>query len=702
MRKFRVFLAAVEDPEDPVLIGRLMKLSHRSEKAARILLGKLPAQLAEGVDRDGVEYLRSFMDGVGARLQVKEVRPGSKMKRQSSAPARQPVALNLIQRFSWGFEVLTWTWRRQAPLLLMVMAAAMLSELSIAWLAGILGGVEISTDNPLALAQVLEKPLFFAVVLTLQIAVALLSVWYQAALIRMSALHMEGSREVPLGEILRSAWRRLPELTTVAVVLVLLLFLGFAVVILFVGTLFLPEYSAAAGLFTLVGLLFVCLLLAALTLAGPIAVLESVSPLAALQRARELSHGRRWRIFAALLLPGMALAIAGFVLEVLLVSLGLAASAVGLLLAGVIFYGLGLVSLFLLNFVVTSFYFEGRILTEEWEPPWELVPHPSWPADEGWTRPAGARGLRAWLELIVAALVSVVLLLAGLALLAAKMEQLPPEAAEPPAAPAWIPEQPMLQKAPEEVPDIVRQSLPDSPETAELSAPSAFSGPLLRLATGTFFAQANGSLMWLDISLEGVVGVPEETDPKDLLELHIAGVFGPGGGNLYDEQSLSPGGDRRSVILRPNGTGGFSSTYIVRLRPGVRREDVDLIAGEALLRVPTEVQGITLGSDDVGHGEDLFPDLSVSLTAMEADRAEVRVLGSRAGQRVIRLEGIDASGARIKPQSMDSIVFDGRVELKAQFSTPVEAVRLLLLEGWEESRHPFDLRVGEGLNLPLE
>ena len=131
MSRYRVYLEAVQNPNDPVLISRLAKLSRRDEQAVRHLLSHLPALLADGVDETLARRLARHLGRAGARVEI-----------ASEAGSQPPAAsLNLFQRIGWGFRVFRDTWGRQVLLLLVRVptsvsgqSCAVASSSSLPWL----------------------------------------------------------------------------------------------------------------------------------------------------------------------------------------------------------------------------------------------------------------------------------------------------------------------------------------------------------------------------------------------------------------------------------------------------------------------------------------------------------------------------------------------------------------------------------------
>lgn len=433
MERFRVFIERVDDPENPDLIARLTKLTRKKdERAVRALLANLPALLADRVEKEAAERLRGYLENQGARVIVKEirwqnVRGASRQKTAGSGPA----ALKLAGRFGWGFEILRATWGRQATLLLLIAAVMLGAESAIAF--GVAGALATPSDNPMAIMRVVQSPVLVLSIFVIQIAVTIVMFWYQAAVIQITAAFMEEGDAGKLSQLLRNSVRRTPELITAVGLLLLPLFLVFGVVTLSGSALFLPEWPAVAALSTILALVVMTFFLVGFALVGPVTVLETIGPWAALKRAWVLSRGRCWRIFGnfLILILGMILAVLGIELLVLAAGLltpvtGGFTGAISILISLGLIFALYLVGMFLLNFIASAFYFEARVVTEGWRPPWSMVPDPSWQVSEETAELAAGRGVRAWLELLGYTIAAVALLLASLGFLTSKMMELRP------------------------------------------------------------------------------------------------------------------------------------------------------------------------------------------------------------------------------------------------------------------------------------
>ena len=100
MTKFRVFIEAVDDPENPDLIARMGKLSrHKDERSIRALLANLPAVLAKGMDESTAERVQAYLGEVGAHVVLKPVTPAAKA-RPAASELPSPAATAAASRTS--------------------------------------------------------------------------------------------------------------------------------------------------------------------------------------------------------------------------------------------------------------------------------------------------------------------------------------------------------------------------------------------------------------------------------------------------------------------------------------------------------------------------------------------------------------------------------------------------------------------------
>lgn len=348
-----------------------------------------------------------------------------------------PTALKLSQRFAWGFEILRKTWGRQAALLLLMVAVMVGGEFLITFGFGV-SGASLMPENPMAFMPALQSPLFLLAVLVVHSVAAIAMFWYQATLIQAVATFMQDGDAGELPRLLLGSVRRTPELITAIGLLLLALFIAFGVLSLGSSALFLPEYPEIVALFTLLSLVILTFFLVGFALVGPVAVLESIGPWAALRRAWGLSRGRRWRILGNFLVLALGLILGSLGVQILMLPMGFFAALLGglggvvsLLISLALFFALYLLAMFLLNFMACAFYFEARVVSERWAPPWIMAPDPSWPISEGMAEQATGRGVRAWLELLGYTIAAFVLLLVGLGFLTAKMMELQPAAQAP-------------------------------------------------------------------------------------------------------------------------------------------------------------------------------------------------------------------------------------------------------------------------------
>jgi hypothetical protein len=121
---------------------------------------------------------------------------------------------------------------------------------------------------------------------------------------------------------LHDAWR-MGRVGAVLAATVLLFLLGIAVlvpVVIAVVVLALLHLAPVAILLGILGgigcVVFEILLVIRLSLTLPVVVLEHLSPVAAIKRSWQLSHGSFWRLFGILVLTGIIVAVAGSVLAI--------------------------------------------------------------------------------------------------------------------------------------------------------------------------------------------------------------------------------------------------------------------------------------------------------------------------------------------------------------------------------------------------
>ncbi len=448
MAKYRVFLEGVKDPENPMLISRLVKLSKRDESAVAVLLDDLPAILADGVDKDAAERLRKYLEPAGARVMLKAIGAHAKTIKNKGHGANAksiknkghgPKSLNFFKRMSWGIEVFSETWGRQVLLLLVLLCVVIGSEI----LLGLLTGVPIlrtrGPDNPMAALTLLQSPRVVAGLVLTQVVIMLAVFWYQASMIRLVAAFMEEGGTTPLADIMHDGLKRTPELVSAVGLILLPVLLVYGGLGLGLSTLLLPDSPAMLAFSLLLLSLLMLLVFIGFALVGPVSVLESLGPWAVLKRSWTLSRKRRLRIIGNLLLLMIGLLVVVIGVQ-LIAGLALPASLFvefaveggellglpAIIITMLVFLGLYILALFLINFMMTAFYFEARVCNEDWAPAWEMVPHPSWPASDALAEPAAGRGVRAWVELLLFSLLGLALVAGGMALMGSRILSMMP------------------------------------------------------------------------------------------------------------------------------------------------------------------------------------------------------------------------------------------------------------------------------------
>jgi hypothetical protein len=162
---------------------------------------------------------------------------------------------------------------------------------------------------------------YFGVLIALVLVTALISLVLNAALTGMlSAVIGRGvlGRRTGLGE----AWR-IARVGPVLGATVLLVLLGVAVLVpvalavVVLALLHLTPAAVAIGIIGWIGsVVFEVLLVIRLSLTLPAVVLEGISPVAAIKRSWQLSHGSFWRLFGILGLTGIIVTVAASVLSI--------------------------------------------------------------------------------------------------------------------------------------------------------------------------------------------------------------------------------------------------------------------------------------------------------------------------------------------------------------------------------------------------
>ena len=232
---------------------------------------------------------------------------------------------------------------------------------------------------------------------------------------------MSGRRAGP-AMLIAAGVRRLPVVFTAIVIVGLPIWLIDAAALAGVGVI-------GAGLGRLIlfgvtlGLTAIWGLVAALVL--PVASLERIGPFAAFRRGLRLGTGRRfslllalvvWTSVAGTLAYGLGLAL-GWLGQTVGGASGATAALVVVVASLVIWSVFVTFTLAVYGFLLVSFYFEARIIDQQWHPGWLETLHPTWPLAAVPDPPAGAAGPTDWM-LALGAVAVLIAVLAGVTLLA--------------------------------------------------------------------------------------------------------------------------------------------------------------------------------------------------------------------------------------------------------------------------------------------
>jgi hypothetical protein len=181
-----------------------------------------------------------------------------------------------------------------------------------------------------------------------------------------------------------------------------------------------------------------------------------------------------------------------------------------------------------------------------------------------------------------------------------------------------------------------------------------------------------------------------------LLELWIQGVKDAQGKDLYVADSRGQGESGSRVWLRHDGQGRLQGIRRVALRAGLAPGTIAFMQGEVRLNMPGELQKVALGTDALGHVQQVNPGFSVTLTRMEGEQVDLTASGEGELAAVVAL---NSSGETMESIGYTAIEINNAMEYKAQFPRPVSRVILSVASGIQSSRHPFLLRPGQPLIL---
>jgi hypothetical protein len=218
---------------------------------------------------------------------------------------------------------------RQNPAATLGLSAILLTIYGVASTAfslvirGLVGQLSISPGQNLTHAQV-QHLLFdvFAVVLPSALGVVVLAIFIELVLTGLLTVVIGRGvlgQKVSMGEAWRLALPRLPAVLG-AIVLAGLCILSLWVAVAVIITVFvlLHVYGLAIALGIIAGIAAFCVTLwfsIMFSLAVPVVVLEREGPVSALARSWRLVRRSFWRVFGILVLAGIVVAFAGFVLQ---------------------------------------------------------------------------------------------------------------------------------------------------------------------------------------------------------------------------------------------------------------------------------------------------------------------------------------------------------------------------------------------------
>lgn len=671
MRRYRVFIESVEDADNPALLTCLVRFSHRDRAAVRVMLGNLPAPLADGVDAESAARLTDLLAPLGCRLFLK---PHTVPK---TTELEGPRALSLYHHLAWAWAVLGQTWGRQLLLFFALGFLMLAAQVAVALGVAALQGVDLFSGETLPLRDLLQLPLVWVAILAIQLLALLAGFWYISGLMRLIDAFMEEGGRGSLGVVMGDAWRRTPELITgvglmVAPLLPLLTVVGINLDDWFAG-------SAGQGpiMLSLFLLLLVVILMFGFVLAGPALVYETLSPWSGLRRGWLLSAGRRLRLvghLSVLCLGVLALGFGGHELGRHIHVSALIAPPWGVLadvLLGTVFrLALLLLTLYALAFTLNAFYFEARILEEGWRPAWAVVPHSSWPASHGDPMRVRGRGLRAWLELLIHALVWLLLLMVVLFHLSGR-----------------IPDLPSLQKLQQELAGWVAESQPATKQARAEALPGGIQVSLVRQKyTGKAGDHAQLSI---DVRLSGLQAIPLGFETGRLLAIRFRDVLDAAGNALINPaKSLMLGS--ADVHLSLDHSGGLTGRRILSYPIVAQAPAIETVQGDLQLRIPEGLRALVF--EHAGGEPQGYAGLTASLRELAGKEARVVVIGHGAGFRVFGMAARSIHGDWMAAESLSTDSAQGWVRLHGGFREPVDQVRVYLAKGITEVRQEFLLQ----------
>ncbi len=492
---YQIVIVAIDENRRAELVQKLSRLSGKPTSTASAVLDRLPFRIARRQPREKAESLRDFLEHYGAQVEIRPEKEGptaSPVKRASrggrgTTGSREP--LGLISRLRWCFRL---AWRNKAPelaawvLVLVLGGLIMVGAMGLAMLAGgqqqampamVAGLMKGGISVPFILVGVLVALVF-----------ALLVGWQQAALMWLPHAYFAEGESPPAGTVLRHGWRRAPDMaSSVALVGVVPMLLG-----TLISALALKVHSSAF----LVPVAFVVMvgIYAAFVLALPATAVEGIGPVEALRRGWELGKGRR----LALVLNSLIFAVLAVILFVaagLAVGLiGSGLSAVGGGWAGVVTAVVAVLIYGLLFVVVGSagtylpvlFYFESRVASEGWQPPWHNSPQPGWSLQpKAWQLEEERRG-SAWRDFVLVNLAAT----GVMALVSALLPK--PQLPVMPIQSGVGGNNPMVSSMPRA--RMESHVATHTPRRQQVREPSSF-----QLSVGPFFANPADPSFWIEV-----------------------------------------------------------------------------------------------------------------------------------------------------------------------------------------------------------
>ncbi len=444
--RFHLYLTAYDHQREGEIAELLARISGQSSDEMRTALqGALPLLLAASLPKAQAEQLCARLQSLGATAVIRApgtavLEPGTKAQERDTggeggAP-RSPSGggdvcepLGFRGRLRWAFRI---AWRTGGQVLLLDIVAMVAAGLTLALGIAVAGlfGVDWSlfTGGSPSLPKIAQSLLsgisvFITIFLVAMFLMSLVMVWIQAAYLQIPVRFFEHGARPPLRALVVGAWQRTPDffMTTAAMTLLMALPAFLPVV---------AGWAGASGLFALLSLLAqlvaAILLLALFGLAPAVVANEPVGTIVALRRAVRLSRGRRLAMVGNLLLLLIAVMLVMFGLEMLLMVVAGAVSALAPSLSGVVSVVLGLllmlaiqvIILLLFYHFITLFYVEARICDEGWRPAWQLAPVDGWSLGRNHVDDAQwkTRARRGWVILVLGTALGVAVFAGGVVL----------------------------------------------------------------------------------------------------------------------------------------------------------------------------------------------------------------------------------------------------------------------------------------------